>query len=44
VLYLVAGIDARRPSADIERAPAGFSAALALAETLEMRPLEARSG
>jgi DNA-binding NtrC family response regulator/tetratricopeptide (TPR) repeat protein len=42
VLHLVAGIDAGRSPADTERASGGFGAALALAETLEMRPLQAR--
>ena len=42
VLHLVGGIDAVQHDGDVELATRGLSQALALAETLEMRPLEAR--
>jgi tetratricopeptide (TPR) repeat protein len=42
VLHLVGGIDAAEHSGDVELGAVGFGQALALAETLEMRPLEAR--
>jgi tetratricopeptide (TPR) repeat protein len=42
VLHLVGGIDAAEHAGDTERAAVGFGQALAVAETLEMRPLEAR--
>jgi tetratricopeptide (TPR) repeat protein len=42
VLHLVGGIDAVEHAEDIQLGAAGFGQALALAEALEMRPLEAR--
>jgi DNA-binding NtrC family response regulator/tetratricopeptide (TPR) repeat protein len=42
VLHLVGGIDAVEHAEDAELAASGFAQALALAEALEMRPLEAR--
>jgi DNA-binding NtrC family response regulator/tetratricopeptide (TPR) repeat protein len=42
VLHLVGGIDAAEHAGDVQRASVGFGQALALAEALEMRPLEAR--
>jgi tetratricopeptide (TPR) repeat protein len=41
-LHLVGGIDAAEHTGDAGRAAVGFGQALALAESLEMRPLEAR--
>jgi hypothetical protein len=40
----VGGIDAAEHAGDVELAVVGFSQALALAEALGMRPLEARCG
>ena len=44
ILHLVGGIDAAEYAGDPELAAGGFRQALALAETLGMRPLEARCG
>ena len=44
ILHLVGGIDAAEHAGDVELAAVGFGQALALAETLEMRPLQARCG
>ena len=44
ILHLVGGIDAAEHVGDVELAAVGFGQALALAETLGMRPLQARCG